>query len=246
MEKDNNKILTYYEVQTMLPDYAFNRLTEEEKQNFEKSITSYPDLQKELEDVMAVFRKVEQTDFEGKFARKTRNLSVDVINKYQKKKSAYSFQNLTKYLAPVLGIIVIVLLVLKGDFLFQPNKEKNQSNEITNNIQEKDLISIGQSELSVILDTLVAEDDYLIASGNITSTVDNDLSKNSIFESNNLEDALTELYSDEVLDRIIPVLGNDMIKSDVDFYNILNEIDNIEFNDLQIIIEELENVKIPS
>jgi hypothetical protein len=246
MEKDNNKILTYYEVQTMLPDYAFNRLTEEEKKNFEKSITSYPDLQKELEDVIAVFRKVEQTDFEGKFARKTRNLSVDVINKYQKKKSAYSFQNLTKYLAPVLGIIVIVLLVWKGDFLFQPNKEKNQSNEITNNIQEKDLISIGQSELSVILDTLVAEDDYLIASGNITATVDNDLSKNSIFESNNLEDALTELYSDEVLDRIIPILGNDMIKSDVDFYNILNEIDNIEFNDLQIIIEELENVKIPS
>jgi hypothetical protein len=246
MEKDNNKILTYYEVQTMLPDYAFNRLTEEEKKNFEKSITSYPDLQKELEDVIAVFRKVEQTDFEGKFARKTRNLSVDVINKYQKKKSAYSFQNLTKYLAPVLGIIVIVLLVWKGDFLFQPNKEKNQSNEITNNIQEKDLISIGQSELSVILDTLVAEDDYLIASGNITATVDNDLSKNSIFESNNLEDALTELYSDEVLDRIIPILGNDMIKSDVDFYNILNEIDNIEFNDLQIIIDELENVKIPS
>jgi len=246
MENDNNKILTYYEVQTMLPDYAFNRLTEEEKKNFEKSITSYPDLQKELEDVKTVFRKVEQTDFEGKFARKTRNLSVDVINKYQKKKSAYSFQNLTKYLVPTLGVFIIVLLVWKGDILFQSKNVSSHLHQIENDSQTKDLISFHNSDLSVILDTLVTEDEYLFAAGSMVSSVVNDNSKNSYFGNSNLEDALTELYSDEVLDRIIPILGNEIIKTEVDFYHILNEINHIEFNDLQIIIEELKNVEIPS
>lgn len=246
MENEQNKILSYYEVQVMLPDYAFNRLSKEEKIIFEKSIFFYPDLQKELEDVQNVFRKVEQTDFDGKFARRTRNLSVDVINKYQKKKYAYSFRNLTKYLVPTLGVFIIILFIWKGDFLFKSNKSSDQSNQITNNAQTKDLMKVGQSELSVFFDTLVAEDDYLLATGNIASTSDNYTSKINILENNSLEDVLSELYSEEVIDRLIPFLGNEMIKSEVDFYHIMNEFENIEFNDLQMIIQELENVKIPS
>ncbi|MCX7736971.1 MAG: hypothetical protein N2319_09685 [Candidatus Kapabacteria bacterium] len=243
MEQKEKKILTYYEVQVLLPDYAFNRLSEEEKISFEDSITSYPDLQQELEDVKKVFRRVEQTDFDGKFARKTRNLSVDVINKVQKKKSAFSFQNLTKYLVPTLGIFIIFLLVWKGDFLFKP---KNTSTQVVNNVETKDLIKINQSELSVVLDTLVSENDYMLASGDIISSVANDLSKNSLIENNNLEEVITELYSEEVLGKFLHIIGTDMVKTEIDFYNILNEIDNLELNDLQLIIEELENVKIPS
>ncbi len=243
MDKENNKILTFYDVQVQLPDYAFNRLSEEEKIIFEKSIAFYPELQKELEEVKKVFSRVEQTDFDGKLARKTRNLSVDVINKFQQKKKAFGFQNLAKYLAPTLGILIITVLVWKGDFLFKSNEKTNQKISQT---ETKDIVKLNQSELSVLLDTLVSEAEYIIASGDLTSSVGNDISKNGLFEINHLEETMSELYSEEVLGKILLLLGADLIKSEADFHKILDEFDNLELNDLQLIIEELENVKIPS
>lgn len=244
MNEMKNKLLTYYEVQLMLPDYAFNRLSEEDKIIFEKSIISYPDLQKELEDVRRVFHKVEQTDFDGKFARKTRNLSVEVINKYQMKKSVSGFQSLTKYLVPTLGIFIVILLIWKGGFLFQSKTLTDNANP--DNIPTKKLVNFSHSELSVVLDTMISEDDFILASGNMATSLGNDLSKSSLIETENLEEALNELYSEEVLGKILYLFGTDMIKSEIDFFQILSEIDNIELNDLQLILEELENVKIPS
>lgn len=243
MSENNKKILSYIEVQQQLPDYAFNRLSAVDKAIFEESITLYPDLEQELEEVRKVFERVEQTDFEEKFARKTRNLSVDVLNKMQKKKSSTGLQSLSKYLVPSLGFILIIILVLNSEYLF---KSKTKTEQISTSNESQKIINLKSSELSVILDTLISDDEYIMATNDLINNIAFDPSKSSSIDNYSSNGFFDEIYDVEVLDKILHIVGNEMIKSEMDFYNILFEINNLDFEDIQSIIKEIENVKIPT
>ena len=76
-----NKELTYKEMQEMLPDFVFGRLSEEEKKLFEFNLQNYTDLQNEVNQVKDVFGRIDEMELDKKITQKTRNLSIKVMKR---------------------------------------------------------------------------------------------------------------------------------------------------------------------
>ncbi|MCX7880316.1 MAG: hypothetical protein N2517_06620 [Ignavibacteria bacterium] len=109
MEK---KKLTYKEIEELLPDYLFGRLGEEEKQVLEYSLSEYPDLQKEIEDVRKVFGRLEKMNIENYIERRTRNIPEKVNRKISQKKNFPLNILSNKAFTTVAASIGIILIVL--------------------------------------------------------------------------------------------------------------------------------------
>ncbi|MFN3270826.1 MAG: hypothetical protein ACK42G_09575, partial [Candidatus Kapaibacteriota bacterium] len=72
------KIYNRKEMEERMPDFIFGRLNPEEKETFERSLSNYPDLQREVQEVREVFHKLDDLDLDAFLDRKTRNIPVRV------------------------------------------------------------------------------------------------------------------------------------------------------------------------
>lgn len=90
----------------MLADYAFGRLSEDEKTAFEYSMPNFPDIEREMEDVRKVFERVRCTDFEGYYDRQTRNLSVNVLRRLENR---VNIRRTLARLIPALGLAAALI-----------------------------------------------------------------------------------------------------------------------------------------
>lgn len=82
--------LSHKEVEAMLPDYLFNRLTEQEKSDFEVAILHYPDIEKELEEGKELFARIEQIDYKQVLNDKTQYLPDRVVARLQAHNALYT------------------------------------------------------------------------------------------------------------------------------------------------------------
>lgn len=204
------------ELEQLLPDYVFGRLNNEEKIEFEKYVTDYPDLLKEIEDVKSVFNKVEKMDFDKILDLKTRNLSVKINNRlqYQKIKSNNGF--LYKYAIPVAFVIAIMIIFVQN---FN-TKQKNINDE---------------AKFSTKLNSVLNDYDYN----------NEEAETNTIFRSNEYNkdfsdiDLILEYLNEENSDFKYEI--NDLLNYD-NFFD--NNFDNFTENEFQEFLEDINNVKI--
>ncbi len=98
-------------MEEMLPDYVFGRLLPDEKEKFELSLSNYPDLSREVQEVRKVFSKLERLDFDNYLERKTRNIPIKVSEKLQQKRNPLNIFARPGFVSLVAGIGVILIAI---------------------------------------------------------------------------------------------------------------------------------------
>jgi len=228
--ENKNTILTYDEMQDLLADYIFNRISEKDKELFEKSLPNYDDIQKEVADVRAVFDRLEKMDIDKVISKRTRNLSVKVNEKMAVNPKTRRFRMINKYLIPTFGIAVIIVLLLTHNFNLQNNTNLEQKAVATKNFIKfdendfKDLDNIGLSD-----DLMYSDNNYFaeLNSDNINSKYD---------------ETINEFLSDSELDKIKNM-------KDLGFnsqYDILEQLSSLNEDDIQLLLKEIQNAKFNS
>ena len=88
-EKSANEKLSPKEVEAMLPDYLFDRLSENERAEFEIAIINYPALEKELQEGKELFARVEALDYKKILQDKTQYLPDRVVARLEKQNALF-------------------------------------------------------------------------------------------------------------------------------------------------------------
>ncbi|HYF04296.1 MAG TPA: hypothetical protein VEC36_13015 [Patescibacteria group bacterium] len=140
------------EMEAMLPDYVFGQLTEFEKDNFEKALEQYPDLQAEMTDMKLVFKNLEKTRYRDVQSQRTRNLSVKVLQRLEQKNArrkkvsrGFSFG----IPSLVAAATAVIMLLPQGSSFMEPDGGSSFSKEISS--------LISPSEAKGIIETAAGE-----------------------------------------------------------------------------------------
>jgi hypothetical protein len=213
---EKNNILTEKQMQELLPDYIFNRLSESEKEIFELNLPNFLDIQKEIEEVNAVFTKFDKIDFDNLIDRKTRNMSYHVNNRMQKLPQRSSFRpNFIRFAIPMTLMLLVSILLIRGkDLNFMQQFFPSQNEYANESMFDEELIQ--ELIITENIDVLeIANDDEL-------AVIYNDM----------LSREITENIKSENLNKIqqIELYENEL--------NILNYLDE---EDIQTILQELED-----
>lgn len=234
MKETHNNYLSYREMQELLPDYAFGRISDEDKIKFETTLPLYPDLEQEIKDVRAVFSRVEKMDFNAKVSSHTRNLSVKVNDRLAKKTKRKSP---VRRLVPVFGMLVAAIVILN----IWGGKEENSP--IAENQSEPLYFDnlIDKEAETLILSSI--DEDELIHTSEINPTANTvNITEGMIVEEEELDDLFGEMLAElDGLENIDFSFNETGTYFDIDFIDEIGSLETSEINDL---IEDLENVKI--
>ncbi len=235
-----NEEFSYKEMQELLPDYTFERISEEDRVRFESTLPNYPDIQKEIEDVRAVFRRVEKMKIDEKINQHTRNLTVKVHSKMNKESLVSPYYKIVKYLVPIGGLAIIALMVF-GDYVFVPNQS---ANNVSNIAIEKPFLKLKPGTIDLVLDSGLSDEEFV----EITNSIKMPNNDNSLSN-------LAEVYIDNELsiDNIINDIINDWLDNDVNYRNnmvyngyasVTDYLDELPEDEFQLLLKELENEEI--
>lgn len=230
-----------------LPDYVFGRLSKSEKAEFERELPNYPELEKEVAEVRAVFAKAEKIDFDAVLGQRTRNLSIKIKERVRGRRSKVaSSRAYYRFLIPVAGVIVVGFLVFTGGIDFSrffgesadpvADVSETPTQEIVF-VQSADAI-VAEAEnedqfeeiLAVSLPDLTAED---IAANFESQMFDEDYPTGDL-----VEDLIAETIAG------IPVEESDALYAGAarSYVYMMDEIDNLNEDDVNYILEELSHV----
>jgi len=230
------KQLTRKEMEEMLPDYIFRRLSKEDCEAFEGSLPNFPDLAVEIEEVRKIFSKLENMDIDGYLERKTRNIPVKVANRFTKRKSPLEIFSLKGFVTAVAGFGVIIIAL--SIFLSKSFRNEIRLNESTNGfvrdvrIEKTPLISPEIPDSLVEFSSSFYGFDFPVGDGYI----------------NILDEKITEDLTELVNEDLVKLVDSKHLihfsfekQSELELIQNLERINEKEF---QQIIKELKNVEI--
>jgi len=100
------------ELEQLLADYAFGQLQPEEAQRVEHSLELYPDLAAEVELLRHVFAHLDELEPMRSLEQRSRNLSVQVLQRWQQEGARQSWR-WVRLLLPVAGLGLLLWLGLR-------------------------------------------------------------------------------------------------------------------------------------
>lgn len=230
------KKLTYKEMQEMLPDYAFGRLSVDEMSNFEANLDSYPDLKQELIDIQSVFGKVERIDFDNIYETKSRNISVKINQRLeQDSRRKQFFSNARRLIIPSLGLAAI-LIVTFITFLKKP------SNQMLNNFTNKTAEMITKSDVLTLIDSLEDTESIVELSMAVDDNIPKSIEVNlGVIHSESIESIYNDFVNEKILSlKESPDILNEYFESSTDLMKALESLDEEDF---QNIIKAIENAE---
>lgn len=212
--------LSLKEMQELLPDFAFNRLSDEKSQQFKANLEFYPEIQSELKELNLFLGKMDKLDINGMMKEKSRNLSVNVQNRLRKKKSSTLKRNFAyRVIMPSIAVLLMAYFTFVVD-IFDVNKnrvlereEQFSSNEIFTE-GELDLI-FGNNQAEFLSIDPIGLNDYDLAN---FKTVNTDLSLQFL---NDLE------LSQNEIEDLSYFVDNDIMLANLsedEFQSILNNL----------------------
>ena len=222
----NNSIFTYSEMKERLADYCFGNLTDQENELFERCLSKYDDLIKEVKAIQSAFpveKKAQVNDF---LASKAHNLSVK-INERLEKRAVRKRYTLAKYLAPAFGILLLFLVV------YEP----------FNSILTKNDNSLGNKEVSNLIDEVQNPEELIVYVTDAPISGEMDLVPE--IQSDEIDEVYEEMIENNLFSEIDDQIDglNVMNLNEDEMYYILNNLNN---NDVELILKELQNEKIVS
>ncbi len=110
-----NEVLSRQQMEELLADYAFDQLSALEKAQFEHSLSTYPDLMTDVEELRSAFAIVdtETEATERNHAQRLKNLSVHVQNRLMAERVATARRwKFFRFLMPALAAASAVMVML--------------------------------------------------------------------------------------------------------------------------------------
>jgi len=234
--KNSNTDNTYKRLEELLPEYIFNRATNEEIDFFEKNVNNYPDLVEEVNNVRHVFSKVDDMDFDRMISQKTRNLSVKVNKRLYGREKSGNQVLIYRYVVPTFGLALLAFLILSNYNIFKPNGDNIK------NSSENSLFS--QKDVSLIIDK-----NENISFANVTDEISKVVNTLNHYVPVANESSIENVWSDYLSNNLmfgdledVPASPNSIqFKRDVS-----TELNGLTEIDLQDILKEFENVNFNS
>ncbi len=223
------------EMEELLPDYLFGRLSAEESKRFERSLPQYPDLESEIEEVRKIFRLAEKIDFNRLVEKKTKNIEERVLSKLNNRRQPLSIFAL-KPIQVAVAALGIILLVVSLKFLNKDriNSIKNQDEPIALQTINHNLFNINFDEY--FSDTTV-DDNFEISSFPFGNELGQFLTSDGEFQNEidaRYQEALLNLIGYESFER----------HTFLDSRNLLMSLDELDDEVMLDLIKELKNEKI--
>ena len=230
------KQLTRKEMEELLPDYIFKRLSKDETEAFEQNLPNFPDLVEEIEEVRKVFWKLEQMDIDGFLERKTRNIPVKVSNKLARKKSPLEILSHKGFVTAVagLGVIIIALsLFLSKGYRNEIKPDRNINGSVSEmKIERAPLISPEIPDSVIETSSALYGFDFPVVD-ELAYSMDN-----------NVAEDLTEIFNEDLVKLVDQKNISHLTFEKQTELELMKNLDQIDENDFQQLIEELKNVKI--
>lgn len=213
MNTDHNSP-DYNKMQELLPDYVLGEINAEDKIFFENNLPFFPDLEKEVNDGLSLFARIEAMDIDGILKQQTKNISVRVIDGLDKQRAKSKFNFVSRVLFPSVGIVAVVIVFFMfnvgGNNLF--NTKKHDSTKVNLN-QNSDNTSITNNANNV--EEKVFDEKTIEKHGNELEKIYNDspeLFNGSTISPSTVFDEIENL-NDEQFEEIIKELKNEKINS---------------------------------
>lgn len=131
------KELAREQMELLISDYAFNRLSKNENALFEYNLHKFPEISKEIDEIKKVFSKSSIENYHDYMEKKSKNLNFMVNNKvYEKQNNRIKFKNF-RFMLPVLAVIVIFIIARNMQV---PNNQDSQFNFPIDIVTEKDIL----------------------------------------------------------------------------------------------------------
>ena len=221
-----------YKLQCMLPDYVFNKLTEQEQIEFEQAVTNYPDLEKEVKDAKALFDHIEKFDYKRMMYDKTQYLPDRVVANLEKQNKLYNPYSPSWKKLIAAGVFATIVLVY---FYFANNNTTQIENVITQHNtpeffteSEKDIIAeIDYATLYEIDDTPIYLQEILLNNDDI------DLQELDDYYFYTMNMGTKE---------IMQSYGTISTDATTDYMYLMEELENIDESDFQMILNRIENL----
>lgn len=198
------KELDQKEMQELMIDYAFGRLTEYESNIFESNLINFPEMKIEIIEIRKSFSKVNREDLINHLENKTSNLSYKIKQEqYKINENKNLKKNILKFSIPIIGLI---------SFFFIMRQVEINKLESSNSLPE---FVLSDAEIGIIFDefdnayfdpyynTFYAELETFETKENVDATIN--ASNTTIYN-----------YLNEI--------------SETEFNELLDKIDNEEFN----------------
>ncbi len=238
MSENKNMIeFTHKQMQEMLPDYVFGRVTISEAKAFEENLDRFPDLRKEVKSVKSVFSKVERMDIDKRINQRTRNLSIKVKSQLNSKKSNPFKSPLgVRFVLPIIGIIVvgIIFYIYFLSLDYTPNNSPEYSVNTFEMVKPQEI-------LAAMSDSSISDTDYLDYASEISINQDNINFDDLVLDEEDFNESIEEQISELILGEL----------NEDDYMKILNDlsssndlyipVDDIDENVFQLILKDIEN-----
>ncbi|HRS02114.1 MAG TPA: hypothetical protein P5545_06140 [Bacteroidota bacterium] len=240
----NNTQFSRKEMEERLPDYVFDRLGDEERIQFEKSLPNYPDIIKEISDVREVFTKVQKIDFNKIADVETHGMTERVLSRLHtqdRTQSTYNYARTTtrRYLIPALAAIVLIAFATPF-IIWNISKEENmQNSQVVEKFFDEpipNILELSQKDMAT-LDKSVAQCSAPILLGNDLLAWNN---------SDELSDLIDDIYSE-----YLATFANESSAHQIEYVvsainygnNYLSDLNNLDEENLQNILNEVENAE---
>ena len=240
MEKSlPNKKFSHFEMQELIPDYVFGKISSSDREIFERTLPDYEDLQNEIEEIRSAFNKVEEIDPASRIEQRAKNISVKVQQRLEYEKDL-KLPGFAKLFAPVLTVAAVVYILFFMEF-GTDNKDIAVLDEPV-----EEFILINESEALSLIEDSVSSENIAEVSGSLETDLNEDMSMAGFVDLDDLiEIEVDSLYKEYVLDFIADIDWDDLgelINSNF-FPETLSEEDfeMIEEDELINILKAIEN-----
>jgi hypothetical protein len=227
------------ELEELLPDFVFGRLSKGENYLFEVSMQEFPEIIKEVEQVRSVFSRVEKMDFEKKISSRARNISVKVNSRLNEKNRPIVMKN-WKVLLPAFSVLTIAFL-----YIFSPYKIFDHSNNDSRLLSEQRVLS---DEFKILTPEDLNDDLYgsdstysQVAECIVPSFGENNNELLNHYSKTNSK-LIEQVYADNLLDNA-EMMEDYLMESNSNELNLLHNLDDLEENDIQNLLKEIEYEK---
>lgn len=142
------KLLSLEEMQELLTDYAFNKLSPNEEHIFEENLKNFPELENEIIEIKSVFSKVNKEVIRENLQNKTANLTYRIrLKQYELNKNKTARKNILKFAFPFI-IVIAFYFILRQIQFGESQVENNKSQEVLLSNIDADIIFGDSSEIS--------------------------------------------------------------------------------------------------
>ena len=219
----------------LLPDYVFGRLSKDDNDLFESSLSFYPEIEKEAADAKAVFSRFDKMELDKKIDYRVRNLSVKVNQRRKKNVPAVPRASSFIRLAfPAAAVIAITIFIINN-----PAAKKN-----LNSIKPAAQEFVINEKVNILIDSIKKLNNDDLKDIQISEPIidfNKDFSANNQIYIKKIDDEI----SNHLLDNRNEVI-NYLDRNTISSHEYYKKLENIDEADFQIIYEELKNVKIES